>query len=267
MKRKVSGDGSGALSRRWPAMALHLAVRPARSEIARGLGDAAAVRRQARHLRGSVHVQMGGECADRAGQRAGRGGLLARLGFAAPIAMTVAYGGMRILMAVLTQLRDGVFAKVPMHAMRGWRSHLRACPPALAALPSGAQDRRPVPRDRARQQGHRDHRSHRDPSAPADHRRARCCIAVVLLYQFDWRYVLAIIVMVALYMWFTSIAPLAHLDPPPHEPQRPGRQHQGGRLAAQLRDGKYFNTEEHETRRFDRSMERYERASVSSYCR
>src|SRR6187402_1903674 len=32
--------------------------------------------------------------------------------FAAPIAMTLAYGVMRTLMALLTQLRDGVFAKV-----------------------------------------------------------------------------------------------------------------------------------------------------------
>src|ERR1700694_4275467 len=31
---------------------------------------------------------------------------------AAPIAMTVAYGGMRILMAGITQMRDGLFAKV-----------------------------------------------------------------------------------------------------------------------------------------------------------
>ncbi|MGH6788681.1 MAG: ABC transporter transmembrane domain-containing protein, partial [Pseudolabrys sp.] len=35
-----------------------------------------------------------------------------------PVAMTVAYGGMRILMAALTQLRDGLFAKVAMHAVR-----------------------------------------------------------------------------------------------------------------------------------------------------
>jgi ABC-type multidrug transport system fused ATPase/permease subunit len=38
---------------------------------------------------------------------------------AAPVAMTIAYGGMRILMAALTQLRDGLFAKVSMHAVRG----------------------------------------------------------------------------------------------------------------------------------------------------
>ena len=32
--------------------------------------------------------------------------------------MTLAYGVMRILMALLTQVRDGVFAKVAMHAVR-----------------------------------------------------------------------------------------------------------------------------------------------------
>src|SRR5262245_17926596 len=37
---------------------------------------------------------------------------------AAPILMTVAYGGARILMAVLTQARDGVFAQVSMNAVR-----------------------------------------------------------------------------------------------------------------------------------------------------
>src|SRR5262249_1109339 len=33
---------------------------------------------------------------------------------AAPIVMVVAYGGMRVLMALLTQTRDGIFAKVAM---------------------------------------------------------------------------------------------------------------------------------------------------------
>src|SRR6185295_19178324 len=38
--------------------------------------------------------------------------------FAAPVLLTVAYGGTRIVMALLTQVRDGVFAKVAMHAVR-----------------------------------------------------------------------------------------------------------------------------------------------------
>src|SRR5580700_8071667 len=37
---------------------------------------------------------------------------------ATPVMMTLAYGGMRILMAALTQMRDGIFAKVAMNAVR-----------------------------------------------------------------------------------------------------------------------------------------------------
>src|SRR5215469_2427430 len=37
---------------------------------------------------------------------------------AAPIVLTIAYGGTRILMAVLTQMRDGIFAQVAMNAVR-----------------------------------------------------------------------------------------------------------------------------------------------------
>ncbi len=94
--------------------------------------------------------------------------------FAAPILMTVAYGGTRILMAVLTQIARrrlrqggdecGAPARLP---------HLRAHAPALAALPSGAQDRRADPRAGARPQRHRDHRAHGDHAARADHHRAR----------------------------------------------------------------------------------------------
>src|SRR5262245_10307029 len=37
---------------------------------------------------------------------------------AAPIVMTIAYGGTRVLMALLTQMRDGIFAQVAMNAVR-----------------------------------------------------------------------------------------------------------------------------------------------------
>ncbi|MGH6679160.1 MAG: metal ABC transporter permease, partial [Bradyrhizobium sp.] len=37
---------------------------------------------------------------------------------ASPLIMTASYGGTRILMAVLTQWRDGLFARVAMHAVR-----------------------------------------------------------------------------------------------------------------------------------------------------
>ena len=66
-------------------------------------------------------------------------------------------------------------------------------------------------------------------------------IVGVLLYQFDWRYVVVILVTVALYMGFTYYRDrMAHRHPPPHERQRHRRQHQGDQLAAQLRDGEIF---------------------------
>ena len=37
---------------------------------------------------------------------------------ASPFIMTASYGGLRVLMAVLTQWRDGIFARVAMHAVR-----------------------------------------------------------------------------------------------------------------------------------------------------
>src|ERR1700748_1736872 len=38
--------------------------------------------------------------------------------FGAPLITTASYGALRILMAVLTQWRDGIFARVAMHAVR-----------------------------------------------------------------------------------------------------------------------------------------------------
>src|SRR4029078_4921192 len=40
------------------------------------------------------------------------------VGLSVPVAMTIAYGATRILMALITQGRDGMFAKVAMHAVR-----------------------------------------------------------------------------------------------------------------------------------------------------
>ena len=82
---------------------------------------------------------------------ASHGGSWLTWALAAPILMTVAYGGMRIVMAALTQVRDGIFAKVAMHAVRRLAlltfEHMHA---AVAALPSRAQDRRAHARARAR---------------------------------------------------------------------------------------------------------------------
>src|SRR6478672_3605833 len=185
---------------------------------------------------------------------------------AAPIAMTIAYGGMRILMAALTQLRDGLFAKVAMNAVRrlayrtfvhmhelSLRFHLERKTGGLTrVLERGRNGIETIVRMVILQ------------LLPTIVEVA--LIAVVLFYQFDWRYVLAIFITVALYMWFTYVATEWRIS-----------------IRRRMNDSdndantkpidsllnyetvKYFAAEERETKRYDRSMERYERASVSSY--
>ena len=174
LKRDVSADGAASLLRTvMRAVALYLAVGPARSQAA-GLGhDGAAAGGQDRHHGGAVHVQMGDRCADRAGQRAARALVLVRLGDrgAGPDDRRLrgdahpdggADAGARRL------VRQGRHERGAAARLHGVRAHA----PALAALPSRAQDRRPHPRARARPQRHRDHRAHGDHAAGADGDRA-----------------------------------------------------------------------------------------------
>src|SRR3954449_10888434 len=126
--------------------------------------------------------------------------------FAAPVLLTMAYGGTRIVMALLTQVRDGLFAKVAMHAVRrlailtfehmhalSLRYHLERKTGGLTCvLERGRNAIETIVRMVILQ------------LLPTIVEVAM--IAVVLLYQFDWRYVVAILVTVSFYMWFTYLA-------------------------------------------------------------
>ena len=120
-----------------------------------------------------------------------------------PIAMTIAYGGMRILMAALTQLRDGMFAKVAMHAVRrlafrtfvhmhelSLRFHLERKTGGLTrVLERGRNAIETIVRMVILQLS---------PTIIE-----LLLIVGVLMWQFDWRYVLAILITVAVYMTYT----------------------------------------------------------------
>ena len=125
---------------------------------------------------------------------------------AAPILMTIAYGGMRILMAAFTQLRDGIFAKVAMHAVR--RLALMTFEHMHALSLRFHLERKTGGLTRVLQRG-------RDAietivrlvivqAVPTAVELA--LIVVVLLYQFDWRYVVVVAATVALYMGYTYAA-------------------------------------------------------------
>ena len=126
--------------------------------------------------------------------------------FAAPIVMTLAYGGMRIVMGLLTQWRDGIFAKVAMNAVRrlamltfehmhllSLRFHLERKTGGLTrVLERGRNAIETIVRMVLLQ------------LAPTIVELV--LVVAVLLGHFDWRYVVVVGITVALYMWFTYVA-------------------------------------------------------------
>jgi ATP-binding cassette, subfamily B, heavy metal transporter len=185
---------------------------------------------------------------------------------AAPVVMTIAYGGMRILMALLTQLRDGLFAKVAMHAVRrlailtfehmhqlSLRFHLERKTGGLTrVLERGRNGIETIVRMVILQ------------LAPTIVEVA--LIVGVLFWQFDWRYVAVILATVVAYMLFTyyatewRIAIRRRMNESDTEANTKAID-----SLLNYETVKYFTAEERELRRYDRSMERYEKASVQTY--
>jgi ATP-binding cassette subfamily B protein len=185
---------------------------------------------------------------------------------ASPLLMTATYGAGRILMALLTQWRDGIFAKVAMHAVR-----------RLAYLTFVHMHELSL----------RFHLERRTGGLTRVLERGRLGIEVivrmvilqlvptivevtlltaVLLWQFDWRYVLVTLITVVIYMWFTYVATEWRID------IRRRMNDSDTEANTKAIDSllnyetvKYFGAEEREAARYDRSMERYERASVKTY--
>ena len=185
---------------------------------------------------------------------------------AAPVVMTIAYGGMRILMALLTQWRDGIFSKVAMNAVRriayltfehmhqlSLRFHLERKTGGLTRV-----------LERGRTAIETISRLVLVQLAPTGVELAM--ITVVLLYEFDWRYVLVILVTIALYLAFTYYATEWRIGI--RRTMNDSDTDANVKAIDSLLNYetvKYFVAEEREAARYDRSMERYEKASVKSY--
>src|SRR4029079_9237939 len=185
---------------------------------------------------------------------------------ATPIMMTIAYGGMRILMGVLTQWRDGIFAKVAMNAVRrlafltfehmhllSLRFHLERKTGGLTrVLERGRNGIESIVRIRLLQLL---------PTIVEV-----ILVGWVLLFHFDWRYLVVVLLTVALYVGFTFYVTEWRIN------IRRSMNESDTDANAKAIDSllnyetvKYFSAEEREARRYDRSMERYETASVKAY--
>jgi ATP-binding cassette, subfamily B, heavy metal transporter len=186
--------------------------------------------------------------------------------FTAPIVMTLAYGGTRILMGLITQWRDGIFAKVAMNAVRrlamltfeqmhllSLRFHLERKTGGLTrVLERGRNAIETIVRMVLLQLA---------PTVVE-----LVLIVAVLLLHFDWRYVALIAATVAVYMLFTYYATEWRIN------IRRKMNDSDSDANAKAIDSllnyetvKYFSAEEREARRYDRSMTRYEDASVKAY--
>src|SRR3978361_1539660 len=185
---------------------------------------------------------------------------------ASPLIMTLSYGAVRVLMAVLTQWRDGIFAKVAMHAVRklayltfihmhelSLRFHLERKTGGLTrVLERGRLGIEVIVRMVILQ------------LAPASVEVT--LLMGVLLWQFDWRYVVVTLTTVVIYMYYTYIATEWRIE------IRRRMNDSDTEANTKAIDSllnyetvKYFGAEEREATRYDRSMQRYEQASVKTY--
>jgi ABC-type transport system involved in Fe-S cluster assembly fused permease/ATPase subunit len=185
---------------------------------------------------------------------------------ASPLIMTLSYGALRVLMAVLTQWRDGIFARVAMHAVRklayitfvhmhelSLRFHLERKTGGLTrVLERGRSGIEVIVRMVILQ------------LVPTIVEVS--LLMAVLLWQFDWRYVLATLITVVVFMYFTYAATEWRIE------IRRRMNDSDTEANTKAIDSllnyetvKYFGAEEREATRYDRSMQRYEQASVKTY--
>jgi ATP-binding cassette subfamily B protein len=185
---------------------------------------------------------------------------------AAPFALTLLYGGLRIAMALFTQIRDAIFADVAMHAVRrlardvfahlhllSLRFHLERKTGGLTrALERGRNSIETIVRTSML------------TAAPTIVE--FILILAVFLFQFDWRYVAAVATMIFAYMVFTTAATNWRIA------IRRKMNESDSDANAKAIDSllnfetvKYFTAEARETQRYDASVARYERTSVQTY--
>jgi ATP-binding cassette, subfamily B, heavy metal transporter len=183
-----------------------------------------------------------------------------------PLLMTLGYGGLRVLMAILTQWRDGIFARVAMHAVRklayitfvhmhelSLRFHLERKTGGLTrVLERGRAGIEVIVRMVILQ------------LIPTIVEVA--LLAGVLLWQFDWRYVAAVLATVVVFMYFTYIATEWRIEI--RRKMNDSDTEANTKAIDSLLNYetvKYFSAEQREATRYDHSMERFEKASVKTY--
>jgi ABC-type transport system involved in Fe-S cluster assembly fused permease/ATPase subunit len=183
-----------------------------------------------------------------------------------PVALTLLYGFSRVLMALLTQVRDALFAAVAMHSVRrlanetfehmhrlSLRFHLERKTGGLTRV-----------LDRGRAGIESIVRMTMLTLAPTIVEFVM--ILAVLLYEFDWRYAIVTILMIIGYMVFTTKATEWRMGI--RRSMNDSDTDASGKAVDSLLNFetvKYFGAETREAARYDKAMEKFEKASVKAY--
>ncbi len=183
-----------------------------------------------------------------------------------PLALTILYGSVRALMVVLTQMREGLFARVALHAVRllarrtfehmhrlSLRFHLERKTGGLTRV-----------LERGRRGIEELSRLTMMTVIPTVIEFA--LVISVLWLHFDWRYVVLVTVMIVIYLSYTVVATNWRIG------IRRVMNNSDTEATTKAVDSllnyetvKYFGAEKREAERYDFSMERYEKSSVRSY--
>jgi ATP-binding cassette subfamily B protein len=184
----------------------------------------------------------------------------------APIAATLLYGAMRIAIVIFSQAREGLFATVAMNAVRqlalttfrhmhelSLRFHLERKTGGLTRV-----------LERGRTGIENITRMTLMTFVPTILEFA--LVLGVLAYEFDWRYVIVVTVMIGLYMWFTIFATewRIRIRRTMNESDSDANTKAIDSLL-NYETVKYFGAEAHEAARYDASLATYERASIRTY--
>ncbi|MBO1018477.1 ABC transporter ATP-binding protein/permease [Methylobacterium sp. SD274] len=200
------------------------------------------------------------------GDKDGLGATLPTGLFAAPMLMIGLYGLSRVIMALLTQVRDGLFAKVAMHAVR-----------RLALQTFEHMHRLSLRFHLERKTGGLTRVLERGRGGIEELSRLMVLTLVptivefvlvigVLAYEFDWLYSFVVFVMVAAYLAFTWKATQWRIE----IRRRMNNSDTDANTKAvdsllNFETVKYFGAERREAERYDSSMAKYETASTQTY--
>ncbi|SFV29307.1 ABCB family ABC transporter ATP-binding protein/permease [Hyphomicrobium facile] len=184
----------------------------------------------------------------------------------APVVATILYGIARIVMSLLVQVREGMFARVAMHAVR-----------KLALSTFEHMHRLSLRFHLERKTGGLTRVLERGRAGIENISRMALMtliptiveflmIIAVCAYEFDWRYIVTIVLMIAAYLWFTVKATNWRLA------IRRAMNESDTDANTKAIDSllnyetvKYFGAEGREAARYDRSMAAYEKASIKTY--